>query len=286
MRARPSVGLNVGFLVFGLAVIPGATAAPGDGVVLAPHRAVYDMSLGQARTGSSITAVKGRMVYELTGSACEGYTQNMRFVTEMSSQEGQPIVSDLRSSTWEDGTAGLFRFNSTQLRDQKPSDATLGDAKRAGVNGAVTVDMTKPTKSLLTLKPGTMFPVQHSIALLVAAKAGQSTMRADLYDGSDKGEKAYDTNARIGRQAAPGANRKLPELKNSEPLDTLPSWPVTISYFEPGQEKQDATPVYELGFLYFENGVSRKLVIDYGDFAIKGELTGLTFLDAAKCDPK
>ena len=94
---------------------------------MVPHRAVYDMSLGDARSGASVTDVEGRMVFEITGSACEGYTQNMRFVTKMGSAEGQPSVTDLRSKTFEDGAATTFRFTSTQLHDQKPSETAEGD---------------------------------------------------------------------------------------------------------------------------------------------------------------
>jgi hypothetical protein len=276
---RAMVSASIGGLIAALAagVPPVHAQAAADGIVLAPHRAVYEMSLGPVRAGSSVTGVKGRMVYELTGSHCEGFTQNMRFVTEMSSAEGTPLLTDLRSSTWEDGQASLFRFNTTQLRNEKPSETTVGDAQRAGVQGAVNVDLTRPAKRAVSLKPGTYFPVQHSIALLIAAKAGRTALRADL----------YDTLARIGRLAAPGANKVLPAVKadSSKPLDTLPAWPMSISYFEPGKDSQDQTPVYELSFLMFDNGVSRKLVIDYGEFAIKGELTDIQFLEASKCDP-
>ncbi len=275
-----------GLIVGSLAVGSTATQAAGESIVLAPHRAVYDMTLGNTRPGSSVTAVKGRLVYELTGTACEGFTQNMRFVTEMATQDSQPVLTDLRSTTWEDGNASLFRFNTTQLRDQKPADSTVGDAKRAGPTGPIAVELTKPAKRELTLKPGTYYPVQHSIALLIAARAGKSTLRADLFDGSEKGDKAYDTLARIGAQSATDANKKLPVLKDAAILDGLPSWPVNISYYEPGKDKSDATPAYELSFLFFDNGVSRKLVIDYGDFAIKGELSSITFLETSKCDPK
>ena len=255
-------------------------------VALVPHRAVYDMALGQTRNGSSVSGVRGRMVYEITGSVCEGYTQNMRFVTEMTSNEGQPTVTDLRSSTWEDGIANQFRFNSTQLRDQKPGETTVGDAKREVAKGAVTVELTKPAKSTLTLKAGTYYPVQHSIALIDAARAGQTSLRADLYDGSEKGDKAYDTLARIGKKADEGALKLLPEIKGGVVIGSATAWPVSISYYETGKDKQDATPVYELSFLFFENGISRRLVIDYGDFNIKGEISDLTILEASKCDVK
>ena len=45
-------------------------------------------------------------------------------------------------------------------------------------------------------------------------------------------------------------------------------------------------PVYELAFLMFENGVSRKLYIDYGEFALQGELTEITFHEPSKCEQK
>jgi EipB-like len=252
--------------------------------LLAPHRAVYDMMLDKSRSGSSVSAVKGRMVYELTGSACEGYTQSMRFVTEMSSGEGAATTSDLRSSSWENATATKFRFNSTQLRDDKAPETTSGDAKREKFESDLAVSLSEPEKKSLSLGAKTYFPVQHSIALLEAAKAGKPTFRADLYDGSEQGQKVYDTNSLIGGAAKPAMLKSLAPVKNAEKLSTMTAWPVSISYYELGAEKQDAVPVYELGFLYYENGVSRRLVIDYGEFAIRGELTEITFFDPGKCD--
>lgn len=266
-------------------VVGGSAFAAANGIVLAPHRAVYEMTLGASRSGA-VTAVNGRMVFEITGSACDGYTQNMRFVTEMRSSEGEPVLSDQRSSTWEDGEGRMFRFNTTQLRNQKPAEATIGDANRAGPQGEVKVDITKPAKATKTLASGTYFPVQHSIALIEAAKAGKAKLQADIYDGSEKGEKVYDTSARIGKAASAKNNAELASLKGAEKLDNVPSWPVTISYYERGNSAQDATPVYELSFVFYENGVSRKLVIDYGDFSIKGELSKIEFLEPAKCERK
>jgi hypothetical protein len=244
------------------------------------------MTLATSRGGSGVTAVSGRMVYELTGSACEGYTQNMRFVTQMTNQGGTAILTDLRSSSWEEGNGKRFRFNSSQYRDEKETETTAGDAARPNAADDVKVELTKPAKKGLSLSSGVYFPVQHSIALLKAAKAGKSTFRADLYDGSEKGEKVYDTVSFIGRPVPPGGNRNLPTVKNAEKLDRLVAWPVSIGYFEPGSDKQDAVPVYELTFWFFEDGVSRKLFIDYGEFAIDGELKEITYHQPKKCEPK
>ena len=292
MRAPPSRTLLPPSAAMALACLLapiGGTAQAASAqtpIVMVPHRAVYDMALGEARSGSSITDVQGRMVFEITGSACEGYTQNMRFVTKMAGAEGQPSVTDLRSTTFEDGAATTFRFNSMQLRDQKPSEAAVGDAKRADRNGDLAVELTKPEKKKLTVGNKAFLPVQHSIALVEAGRAGQARLKADLYDGSEQGDKVYETTSTIGAEVPPGGNKKLPAVKNAEPLDALSAWPVSISYYEKGSEGQDAAPAYELGFLFYENGVSRKLVIDYGEFSIKGDLKEITFLQpsSTKCN--
>src|SRR5215475_13631233 len=279
-----------------LSVVAGAPAllaawhspasAAGEDILLAPHRAVYDMSLAAARGGSGVTAVSGRMVYELTGSACEGYTQNMRFVTQMINQGGNAVITDLRSSSWEEGNGKRFRFNSSQYRDEKATEVTAGDAARANAADDVKVELTKPSKKDLSLSSRVYFPVQHSIALLAVARTGKAMFRADLYDGSEKGEKVYDTVSVIGRRQPPGSSAQLPRVKNAEQLDQLAAWPVSIAYFEPGSDKKDAVPVYELSFLFFKNGVSRRLFIDYGEFAIQGEIKEIVFHPPSKCDQK
>jgi hypothetical protein len=279
-------GASVGALALAAACAVAPASAAGQDILLAPHRAVYEMTLVTTRGGTGVTAVSGRMVYELTGSVCEGYTQNMRFVTQMTNQGGTSMITDLRSSSWEEGSGRRFRFNSSQFRDEKPTEATAGDAARANAADDIKVELTKPAKKGLSLSARVYFPIQHSIALLQAAKMGKASFRADLYDGSEKGEKVYDTVSIIGRHRPPGANRQLPRVKNVEALDGLEAWPVAIGYFEPDSDSTDALPVYELTFLFFENGVSRKLFIDYGEFSMRGELKEITFHPPSKCEQK
>ena len=283
---RRSLYVGLCALACWLAVLDGRARAAGDGIVLAPHRAIYELTLASARGGQGMTSVLGRMAYDLVGSACEGYTQNMRFVTRMSYQSGNTSVADLRSSTWEDGPGAKFRFDSTQYRNEKATDSTAGDAARLGASEGVKVELTKPGRKSLNLSSRVHFPVQHTIALLQAAKASKASFRADLYDGSEKGEKVYDTVAALGRVQAPGSNRKLPRVANAERLDGLRAWPVSIAYYDARAEGRDALPIYEISFLMFENGVSRKLRIDYGEFVLEGELTNILFHEPSKCDQK
>jgi hypothetical protein len=291
MTASPcarALRAGLGAVALGAVAVPALAQQPaaGEAIVLSPHRAIYELTLATSRGAAGVSSVVGRMAYDLTGSPCEGYTQGMRFVTRMTNQNGNTVVTDLRSSTWEDGTGKRFRFDSSQYRDEKATEVTAGDAVRPGTGADIKVELTKPARKNLSLPARIYFPVQHTIALLQAAKASKASFRADLYDGSEKGEKVYDTVAAIGRAQAPGANRGLPTVKNGERLAGQRAWPVSIAYFEPGSDRSDALPVYELAFLMFENGVSRSLYIDYGEFSLQGELTDIVFHEPSKCEAK
>jgi hypothetical protein len=102
-----------------------------------------------------------------------------------------------------------------------------------------------------------------------------------VYDGSDDGKKIYDTLGLVGRRIAPGTGDNLVETERQGPLTSVPRWPVTISYFEEG--KADRTPVYTISFELYENGISRALKLDYGDFALKGDLKSLDVQTPPPC---
>jgi hypothetical protein len=266
-----------------------ATASAGvaaPDIVLTPHRAVYDITLDRAAGGSGIADMTGRMVYELTGNVCTGYSQSMRFVTAVVNQEGATSITDLRTTSWEDAASRAFRFNTTQFRDRKLTETTVGDASRADPSGRLKVALTQPSRKQIDLSPQAMFPVQHSRELVVRAQRGERLFTADLYDGSEKGDKVYTTVSFIGTARAPGDVSGLAEVASAKPLEGLVAWPMSISYYEPETQRQDSVPTYELAFLYYSNGVSRRLKIDYGSFAVRGVLKEISFLDPGKCDPK
>ena len=278
------LSMAVGLTAAGLIIAPAVALAQPGKVKLAPHRAVYDMSLERSASGSGVVELTGRMVYELTGNACDGYTQNMRFVTRSVDRNGKPSIMDLRSSFWEDGAGKRFRFDTNQYRDERLAEESSGDARRGKAEDQIAVKIAKPKQRKLTFDRKILFPVQHSINLLAAAREGKAIYSSDLYDGSEKGTKVYATTAVLGDKRDGTYNASLARVKNSEALDGLSSWPISLSYFDPAKGGSDTLPSYELGFVFFENGVSRRLLIDYGRFAIRGKLTQLEMLKDSSCD--
>ena len=248
---------------------------------LVAHRAIYTMTLDDARPAFGITGIDGRMVFEFTGSECDGYSLNMRLVTQMTDSRDQTNLTDLRSSTWEQGDGRKFRFQSEQYLNEKLGDMTVGRAVREKRNEAVKVKLSQPSPAELSLSGPLLFPTQHSLALIDAARAGQGLLQARIYDGSEKGQKVYETTAFIGPMVRPSADVELEAAAKDKGLGELASWPVSIGYFE--SKSGDLTPSYQIDFRLYENGVSRELLIDYGDFSIHGTLTALEYLKAPEC---
>jgi len=254
--------------------------------LLAPHRAAYDMTLERSGTSAGITSLTGRMVFELKGNNCTGYEQSMRFVTETRDQSGKMTISDQRSTFFENAAKNRFRFQTDQFNNDRLAGTTRGQATRKADPGTLQVRVKQPKAKVLKFNRPVVFPVEHSINLLEIAQAGKRLYMADLYDGSEKGEKVYATTAALGKRLPPGINANLPKVESASPLDRLAAWPVSLSYFDVDGKKRDAVPTYELSFIYFENGISRKLFIDYGTFSMRGRLTKLIMLPEKPCKKK
>jgi len=147
----------------------------------------------------------------------------------------------------------------------------------------VTVALVRPEKREVKLSGDIYFPIQHSMAIVQAARAGRTILAADLFDGSETGDKVYSTSTAIGRQLKPGAGPVVSLAKGTADLDRVPSWPISVSYFPATQGPGDTVPLYEMSYRFHENGVTASLRINHGDFAIKGELKELTYFEPSPC---
>ncbi len=274
-------------LVVSVVVASSAQAAAPvlkEASLLVPHRAIYDVELGNAGEAAAISAIAGRLVFEFTGSVCEGFTQNLRFVMNITNRDGQTTVSDLRSSTWEEADGSRFRFSNSAFDNEQAGDASAGNASRGTT--AIEVVLDKPRQAKVSLSSAVLFPVQHTIAVLAAARAAKPLMSADLYDGSEKGEKVMFTNTVIGRaDAASGVAIPGIAAKSAELLKGQRSWPITIAYFATGSAEGTGAADHEMTFRLFENGVIRELSIDYGTLSVQGKLAEIEFYTPTVCTP-
>jgi hypothetical protein len=268
-------------LLAGSCLVLSAPVPAESATVLVPHRAVYDLKLARSRGKRSIETVRGRILYDFSGNACEGYALQFRQVSEIDSGEGKVALSDLRATTWEEGDAKSFRFNSQNQVNQRVVDAVTGNAGRE--SAGISVMLSKPKEKNFNLDAKTAFPTEHMRRIIEAALAGKTLLELPVFDGSESGEKVFSTLTVIGRELAPDEKKPDDAAAGNAALAGLKRWPVTISYFEQSGNSGEQTPVYSIGFELYENGISRALVLDYGDFVVSGIMSQLDMKDAPAC---
>ena len=165
------------------------------------HQALYELSLVKSRGSNAINNARGRILYNFSGSACEGYTSEFRQVSELDSGEGKLTLSDLRSTSWEDGAGKSYRFKIDTRMNDADSAPVDGIAERTGDH--ITVKLKQPVAKTFDLDGNIVFPTEQIQHIIAAARDGKSVLELTVYDGSDNGEKVYNTLSVIG-QPIPG----------------------------------------------------------------------------------
>jgi hypothetical protein len=250
----------------------------GGDVPLVAHRAIYDLALGKSTGASAPAAARGRIAFDFSGTACDGFVTTFRQMTEMQPSEGEARVSDMRSATWEEGKGKSFRFKIETLVNGRATETIDGTAQKSSDDEGMSIDLKSPHTTRRDVGASPLFPTDQVRKLIVAAKQGKTTYETKIFDGSDTGEKVYDTLTVIGPQATtPPADAPL---RDGEMKDVR-RWPVVVSYFETG--KPDGSPNYVLSFDLYENGISGNLKLDYGDFVLAGTMSKFDVMPQKAC---
>jgi hypothetical protein len=272
--------------VAAIALVPGfgAAAEAAAGAPFLPHQALYELSLVKSRGSTSIEAARGRILYNFSGSACEGYTSDFRQVSELDSGEGKTTLSDLRSTSWEDGAGKSYRFKIDTRMNNGDASAVDGIAERTG--DRISVKLKQPVAKTFTLDGSTVFPTEQIQRIIAAGREGKSVLELSVYDGSDNGEKVYNTLSVIGKAISGDREIASPDPSTvHDKMKAMTRWPVTVSYYDRDVKAKDGeqTPVYAMSFELYEDGVSRALVLDYNDFVISGKMGKFDVKDAKPC---
>lgn len=268
-------------IVTSVAIIAtGMTAATANAAIasgLAPHRAVYDIELKEASERSGIEGLRGRLVYEFNGSECTGYTTNFRFVNRIDTGE-QVRVTDQQSVMFEDLKTGTFDFETKSFTDDELDKDVSGSALEE--KDGVKIELTEPARRTVEMA-SSHFPAEHMLEIIERARKGKAIYETRIFDGSEDGDRSYLTTIIVG--SSQPMTQADPESAVVGDLAKATSWPVSIAYFE-DDGTGDQLPIYTQSFKLYDNGVTRDLTLDYGDFVLRGRLTKLEFLGDGQCD--
>lgn len=256
-----------------------ASAVPASVPSLISHRAVYDLELKDASDRSGIEGMTGRMVYEFTGSSCKGYKTDFRFVTQINTGDAVRLT-DQQTTTFEDAASKKFTFETKSFTDDKLDKEVTGSA--ADNDGNMTVDLTKPDARKIDLGAGE-FPTEHMYQVIENAKLGKRIFESRVFDGSDDGDQSLITSTLVGKQQTPKDGDKDADAGMAGDFAKAPFWPVTIAYYN-DKTGTDSLPIYRMSFKLYENGITRDLTMDYGDFVLTGKLAKLDVLKPETCE--
>lgn len=253
---------------------PATTAAKLQAYVM-PHRALYKMSLDSVRNGSQVQGADGVMYFEWA-DACDGWTVEQRL--NLSLNRGEDFNVEIKSvyTTWElkDGTKYRFNYRNTVngvVKDEYRGTAVL-DAP--GQKGLATY--TYPEHKEIQLPVGSYFPTAHTMALVNAAIAHKPLFGATVFDGTDEHGMSMIS-------AVIGPQKDVSDAAARTGLGQTPAiaWPIRMAFFPYDQE--EATPDYEMDTTILPNGVSEFMLMDYGEFRLRGALQKVEPLSKPDC---
>ena len=114
-----------------------------------------------------------------------------------------------------------------------------------------------------------IFPTEHLKQIISEGTKGNLIISRKIFDGSDF-ENIYYASSHF----SPYFSKKYIDNRRRL-LRGLVGWTVNIAYFNIDSFR--TIPDYEVSFTLYENGVLDDIILDYGDFVIKGKINYLDY---------
>jgi hypothetical protein len=225
-------------------------APPAGAATLAAHHAVYKLVLDPTKE-QGVLGATGTMTYDVLDT-CSAWTTSQHLVIQLTNKDGKDITMVSDYATLESKDGKHLDFHTRELTDQAVTEQLDGTATLDHSGGTGHADFTAPQKNTALLPIGTLFPMAHTAAIIDTADAGKKFLSVPLFDGT-------------------GASG----------LSSLPFGRVHIAFFDRSTDSE--TPNYEIGMLYWSNGVADTMVMDFGDFSMDGKLDQFELRPPAKC---
>ncbi len=241
-------------------------------VQIVPHKALYKMSLGSVKNGSTLQDVSGRMVFDWSDT-CDGWAQqqHINFLFSFVDGSSSPLKSTMM--TWESKKGGDYTFYTKRKEGETEEAFFKGRAKSDGNQTRVLFSLPQGRDEVL-LPEGTIFPIRHVIEIIEKAQAKEKLFTRIVFDGAqdnDGQEQGVDLiSSFIGAPRGKAVKGEVSARVVGHKLLQTTAWPIRMAFYEHGTKS--SAPEYEMDMLLQADGIVRKIVIDYGDFTVVGLL--------------
>lgn len=253
-----------------------AQAASPAIVQFQPHRASYELLLVPGRGDGSIASAGGRLDFEWA-AVCDGWAVEQRTRVVLSEADGAALDFGWALSTWEGRDGLAYDFAIERFQDGEAYERLVGTAWLERDGGPGTAVFEQPVARTFDLPAGTVFPTDHTFRMLDAAFAGELPLYLLVFDASSDD----DGLAGVSTAAAGVVPAERSTTLDSPLTAGLVSYRLVMAYYPPYGDVE--LPETEVSLRVFPNGIADSFVFDYGDFALRANLTELEALPPPEC---
>jgi len=273
--SRYSQNMKMILTIIGAFSIASVTAAQAGPFKLRSHEATYAMKqVHQAgRNWSAVEQAQGMLRYRFK-NVCDGWTVEHQSNVMMNFENAQQSQMKWNYTSWEARDGKRIRFHSRMKQNGVQVENFSGEARFEEGKGVVVY--TNPDGRREDIPQGTRFPTTHLIESIERAQKGDLVFSSPYFDGS--GEDAFFN---VDAVMPPYTGKALHAVKGTT-LDPSPAWDMQLSFHQPGS--QDSIASTQIGARYRKDGIATRLVQDFGDLVLVGDLVELTYLDEPTCE--
>ena len=208
--------------------------------------------------------------------ACDGWTVEQRYRLKMAYAEAADVDISSNFVTWEAKDGLHYRFNQKETRNGDDNEEIRGEAKLDGPDKGGAVEFEKPQAKTLKLPAGVAVSER---AHDPPDRQGEGRRELHLAAGlrrRDGGERraGFGGDRRQGRPRCGGGQE--------EPAAATGRAGACGSPFS-RPTRRPRSPITSSACVLLDNGVSRDMVIDYGEYSIRAKLDDIEALPKPKC---
>ena len=176
-------------------------------------------------------------------------------------------------STFENflSTKHSFELNEKSLFNGEKSYQGFIEKNKTNISGSIINESVKK----LTFKNDILFPVQHLLGLIKAAKNGEKIFTKKVFFGNEDKEFIKIVSAFIG-------HTRSSKSEDIEYLKDKKIWPIKVAFYKENAKQEK--PEYEIYLEIDSLGVVHSYRVDYGDFEINALLKKFYVLPKKKCN--
>jgi len=247
-----------------------------NAVDLASHKAIYDIRMKSAQTGSQVLDVRGKMLF-IFKKSCDGWIADHKFSLDYEYAGTSPMQVESKFTSFEGFDGKTLNFSSNRITNGE-SDQLLRGLAQLKTDGKSSAKYSLPSDLSFKLTNGTLFPAAHTIKLIEAAQNGQKIINATVFDGSDD-QGPVEINVVIGKPTLPDTKTKLDRM-----LIGGAGWSMRMAVF-PNSLSEDGQSIsdYEMSMDLLDNGIIKDMIVDYHNFSVTQKLVAIEPIKEEKC---